>query len=80
MESEKSKSISDRAQRAAEIARNPSKYKICHGCDSIVISTVDICPSCHSYRFEADPMTVVHQAKRLGRRQGRSVLASDLEA
>ena len=80
MESEKQQIGSDRAQRAAEIARNPSKYKICHGCDSIVVASVDLCPSCHSYRFEDDPMTVVNQAKRLGRRQSRSVLASDLEA
>lgn len=68
----------ERAKRARRIVRNPSQYKVCLGCDSIVANKVNICPNCHSYRFELDESFVVHQAQVLSRRQQHSVVAEDL--
>ena len=67
-----------RARQAAKIARDPSKYKICEGCDSIVMAKVHTCPNCASYRFEEGAEAVVRQAQLLGSRERRSVLPEDL--
>ncbi|MCB1229895.1 MAG: hypothetical protein KDN19_06495 [Verrucomicrobiae bacterium] len=68
----------ERAKRARRIVRNPSQYKVCHGCDSIVAAKVSICPNCHGYRFEQEEALVVQQAHILSRRQQHSVVAEDL--
>ncbi len=68
----------NRAETAARIASNPSSYKVCEGCDSIVGKTTAICPNCHSFRFDDTPETVVSQAVILGNREQRSVTAEDL--
>jgi hypothetical protein len=68
----------NRAASAAKIAANPSGYKVCEGCDSIVGSAAPICPNCHGYRFDAEAERVVLQARILGARQQRSVTAGDL--
>ena len=72
-------SLEDRARRADKIVREPGKYKICEGCDSIVSAKVVTCPNCHSYRFEANHQSIIKQAKYLSQRQQNSVLLSDLE-
>lgn len=71
-------SIPDRAATAAKIAANPSGYKVCEGCDSIVASATTLCPNCHSFRFECSPERVIRQARILGAREQRSVTAKDL--
>jgi hypothetical protein len=68
----------DRAATAAKIAANPSGYKVCEGCDSIVGSATSICPNCHSYRFETSAERVIQQARILGSREQTSVTADDL--
>lgn len=67
-----------RAAAAAKIAANPSSYKVCEGCDSIVGVATAICPNCHSYRFDGSWERVVRQAKLLGSREQTSVTADDL--
>ncbi len=67
-----------RQATAAKIAANPTGYKVCEGCDSIVGSATTICPNCHSFRFDAAPDRVVSQAKLLGSRDQTSVTADDL--
>ncbi len=74
----KNHALLDRARRAQKIVDNPSKYKICEGCESIVAVKVNICPNCHSYRFEADEDCVVKQARALGSREQQSVVSEDL--
>jgi len=69
---------SDRAASAARIIENPSAYKVCEGCDSIVGATTSLCPNCHSYRFEPSTERVVQQARILGSRDQQSVTAQDL--
>jgi hypothetical protein len=70
--------LPNRAAAAAKIAANPSGYKVCEGCDSIVGSGAALCPNCHSYRFDATAERVILQAKLLGSREQTSVTADDL--
>lgn len=67
-----------RQAKAARIASNPSGYKVCEGCDSIVGSGAVLCPNCHSFRFDAAPDRVVEQANLLGSRDQTSVTSGDL--
>ena len=67
-----------RAKTAAKIAANPTAYKVCEGCDSIVGAGAALCPNCHSFRFDATAEQVVKQAKILGSREQTSVTAEDL--
>lgn len=76
---ESSESLEDRAVRADKIVRDPSKYKICDGCDSIVLATAATCPSCHAYRFIDDRESVIVQARELGQRERRSLVKGDFE-
>ncbi len=70
--------VPNRAATAARIIANPSAYKVCEGCDSIVGADTALCPNCHSYRFEPSPERVILQAKVLGAREQTSVTAEDL--
>ncbi len=74
-----SDSIEDRARQADKIIRNPDDYKICEGCDSIVLTKVHTCPNCASYRFLESPAAVICQARILGSRERRSVVLPDFE-
>ena len=72
-------SLQDRAKSAEKIIRNPRKYKICLGCESIVSAEISTCPNCHAYRFEGDKDLVVAQARFLSGRERQTILASDFE-
>lgn len=76
--SQENTALAERAKRARRIVRNPSLYKICLGCDSIVAMKVNICPNCHAYRYEAGEDFVIAQAKALSTREQNSVVAEDL--
>lgn len=76
---QETESLMERARRADKIVRNPIKYKICVGCESIVAAKVAICPNCHAYRFDSDPSSIVAQARVLGQRLPQSVMTSDFE-
>ena len=69
----------DRARQADKIVKNPANYKICEGCDSIVLAKAHTCPNCASYRFQESSTSVVAQARLLGKRDRRSVMPSDFE-
>lgn len=69
----------ERAKQADKIVKTPQNYKICEGCDSIVLARANTCPNCASYRFQESAEAVIRQARLLGRRERRSVLATDLE-
>ncbi|NNC90051.1 MAG: hypothetical protein HKN82_16460 [Akkermansiaceae bacterium] len=68
----------ERTRKASLIASNPGHYEVCEGCESIVAHGTTVCPNCHGYRFDADPIRVVDQALILGSREQRSVTAEDL--
>ena len=68
----------ERLKKAQEIASNPSAYKVCECCDSIVGAGSVTCSNCHGYRFDTSQTRVVDQAIFLGTRKKTSVTASDL--
>jgi hypothetical protein len=70
--------VNSRQEKARQIAANPSGFKVCEGCDSIVGRQVVLCPNCHSYRFDEAPERVVAQAELLGSREQSSVTSEDL--
>jgi hypothetical protein len=67
-----------RKATAAKIAANPTGYKVCEGCDSIVGVGAPLCPNCHSFRFDGTSARVISQAEILGARDQTSVTAEDL--
>ena len=74
----KHESLAARAQRAAQIVRQPALYKVCEGCESIVVREATTCPNCHGYRFDSDPERVRSQAEILGKRLPTSVPPGEL--
>ena len=70
--------MAERARKASKIIAEPSKYKICEGCESIVAARVPICPNCYGYRFNEDPGAVIAQATLLASREQTSVIHEDL--
>ena len=70
--------LAARAGRAAQIVKQPELYKVCEGCESIVVAEASTCPNCHGYRFDAEPERVRTQAEILGKRLPTSVPPSEL--
>jgi hypothetical protein len=68
-----------RAKKAAEIVAKPQLYKVCEGCESIVLVKAVTCPSCHGYRFDDTPERVVEQAKILGSRPATTLSHEDFQ-
>ena len=71
--------MNERQRQADKIVKNPARYKVCEGCDSIVVASAATCPSCHSYRFNDNCDHVKAQAQLLATRERKSVLATDFE-
>ena len=71
-------SLSARAERAAQIVKQPELYKVCEGCESIVVQEAATCQNCHGYRFDSEPERVRSQAEILGKRLPTSVPPSEL--
>lgn len=67
----------DRATAAAKILAQPSEYKVCEGCGSIVLKKALLCPNCHAYRFDESVTRVILQAEILGSREAASVTKDD---
>lgn len=77
--SEEQEHLEKRARQAEKIIAQPSAYKVCECCDSIVVRRVATCPNCNGYRFEERAEAVTEQAKLLASRTQTSVIAKDLE-
>ncbi len=80
MSDEANAHLAERARKAARIIAEPTLFKVCEGCESIVAARVTICPNCYGYRFNPDPASVTAQAQLLAAREQKSVLAEDLTA
>jgi len=76
---EESKQMEKRAKKAAEIAAKPQLYKVCEGCESIVMAKATTCPSCHGYRFDDEPQRVIDQAILLGSRPATTLSHEDFQ-
>jgi uncharacterized paraquat-inducible protein A len=70
--------LAARAERAEQIKRKPDLYKVCEGCESIVVAEAATCPNCHGYRFDLSTVRVREQADILGKRLPTSVPPSEL--
>lgn len=70
---------SDRGRRAENIIANPSGFKVCEGCESIVARSASLCANCNAYRFDESEGRVVEQARYLAGRARQSVIAEDLD-
>jgi rRNA maturation endonuclease Nob1 len=70
--------LAARAERAAQIVKEPEFYKVCEGCESIVTREATTCPNCHGYRFDDEPDRIRSQAEILGKRLPTSVPPSEL--
>lgn len=70
--------LQKRARKAEEIIAEPTGYKVCEGCDSIVRTRVASCPNCYGYRFEEAPEAVIAQARILASRPQKTVRPEDL--
>ncbi len=69
----------DARQKAAkQIAESPQDFKICEGCESIVMINVQMCPNCHAYRFNQSEEDIIKHAEILGSREQQSVTSEDL--
>lgn len=69
----------ERMKRAKKIVSQPTHYKVCEQCDSIVAQKAVHCPNCRGYRFNSDPAAVVAQARLLAQREQTSVTEQDME-
>jgi hypothetical protein len=52
-------SLAARGERAEQIKRRPELYKVCEGCESIVVVDAATCPNCHGYRFDFETTRVL---------------------
>jgi RNA polymerase subunit RPABC4/transcription elongation factor Spt4 len=72
-----------RAERIESVLKEPSKFKVCEGCSSLLFNRagVGICPYCGAYRFSTDPESIIEIAKLLENRTlalGCAVLPRDI--
>ncbi|MEM1059808.1 MAG: hypothetical protein AAGK14_11215 [Verrucomicrobiota bacterium] len=77
--SQEESELRERREKAEKIAANPGDFKVCEGCESIVVQKAAFCPNCNSYRFDESAERVVEQAKVLGSRPSISLSARDFE-
>jgi len=70
--------MAERRERAKKILANPEAFKVCEGCESIVVKKAVTCPNCHGYRFDERPEAVVAQVKVLAERPQQSVTKEDM--
>lgn len=71
--------MAERREKAEKIAAHPDEFKVCEGCESIVVQKAAFCPNCNSYRFDESTERVIEQAKVLGSRPSISLSAKDFE-
>lgn len=70
--------MTKREKQAFLILSDPSSYKICEGCDSIVTKKTVICPSCKAYKFNSDINTLKEHCIKLALNDQKSVQKEDL--
>ncbi len=68
----------DRKEIATSITNDPTAYKLCLVCGAIVDKTVDSCPDCYAYRFDADTEAVTNAALDLAVKPRHAVSHLDM--
>lgn len=75
---EDSEAIKKRKAAAKRICENAEYYKVCEGCESVILFESVFCPVCDAYRFNEDHEYVKKIVNELAKRERTSVLPSDL--
>ncbi len=68
----------DRREIATTIANDPTSYKLCTVCGSIVDKEAANCPDCYAYRFDIDSTHVADAALDLAVKPQTAVSHFDL--
>ena len=68
----------DRKEMATTISNDPSAYKLCMVCGSIVDKTAATCPDCFAYRFDENAAAVANAALDLAVKPQTAVSHLDL--
>jgi len=71
-------SIKKRQAAAKKMLRNADLYKVCEGCESVVLFNSVFCPLCSGYRFNEDLSILVQAIKALLKKKNTSIIDSDL--
>lgn len=71
------KAAKKKADAAEKICKYAKFYKVCEGCESVVIYDEVFCPICNSYRFDRNIERVQATARALAKRDKAVVLPSD---
>lgn len=74
MDKKAAKKKADAAEKVCQYARF---YKVCEGCESVVIYDEIFCPMCDSYRFDSNEERVKATARELAKRAKSKILSSD---
>jgi RNA polymerase subunit RPABC4/transcription elongation factor Spt4 len=67
-----------RVKIAEGIIANPKEFKVCDGCDSILLRDVPICPLCSHYRFNTDIEEIIKQTNVLLHSEPKCMMDSSL--
>lgn len=67
-----------RREIATTVSNDPTSYKLCAVCGSIVDKSAATCPDCYAYRFDTDPAHVADAALDLAIKPRRAVCHFDL--
>lgn len=69
--------IKKRKAAAKKILSKANLYKVCEGCESVIIFDSIFCPVCESYRFNNSLERVKRAVEVLSQREQTSILPSD---
>ena len=64
-------------EAAQKILKNADLYKVCEGCESVVLFDSIFCPLCSGYRFNEDLSVLVQTIKALLKKKKTSIIKQD---
>ena len=64
-------------EAAKKICAHATYYKVCEGCESVILHDSIFCPLCEGYRFDTDIDHVIQATKALVKKEKTDVLSSD---
>jgi hypothetical protein len=73
-----SDAIKKREAAAKKICENLKYYKVCEGCESVILYDSIFCPVCKAYRFDTSPSKIIKTVNELVKRERTTILPSDL--
>lgn len=62
---------------AQRILKNADLYKVCEGCESVVLIDSIFCPICSGYRFNESLTVLLKTIKELLKKENTTIVKSD---